>query len=437
MILPEFAGSRAAVGRATQVRRRPHRRQGHRPGRRRPSTTSSPAYDLTSPGHDPRARGPGGTWPASSSSGGSLDAGPQPDGLRDRVQGGPQAARRAASPRGFAVHGLGYPLDLKTFGGWFLYSMGGDQRLPGPAGLPRGGRSDDGLPRAPAAPEDPPLPPSSACEGAEVVKYGAKTVTIGGWSSVPQLHTDGAMIVGDSRQLPQPLPHQGHPPVDEVGDVGRGGRLRRDVLNGEAHRRRPAQGLQADGVESELDARTELEKSARTSTPTYAGGLISGSVKFGMAVPVRLPGLHPQADQALRRRPRPHAEAARPVLRESGPQLEEPRSSTTAPTSKSKLDGRLPVGHHARRAPAGAPQDRRHGDLRDHLSSEEYGNPCTQASVRRRSTTWSRTRSPVGLEMRVDFSNCVHCKTCDIRDPYQIITWVPPRGGDGPEWAIM
>ncbi|MCA9491850.1 MAG: 4Fe-4S dicluster domain-containing protein, partial [Myxococcales bacterium] len=31
----------------------------------------------------------------------------------------------------------------------------------------------------------------------------------------------------------------------------------------------------------------------------------------------------------------------------------------------------------------------------------------------------------------------VHCKTCDIRDPYQIITWMPPEGGNGPEYGQM
>ena len=34
-------------------------------------------------------------------------------------------------------------------------------------------------------------------------------------------------------------------------------------------------------------------------------------------------------------------------------------------------------------------------------------------------------------------SNCVHCKACDIQDPYQIITWVPPEGGGGPNYDGM
>ena len=37
----------------------------------------------------------------------------------------------------------------------------------------------------------------------------------------------------------------------------------------------------------------------------------------------------------------------------------------------------------------------------------------------------------------VNFQNCVHCKTCDIKDPAQNITWTPPEGGDGPNYPNM
>jgi electron-transferring-flavoprotein dehydrogenase len=40
-------------------------------------------------------------------------------------------------------------------------------------------------------------------------------------------------------------------------------------------------------------------------------------------------------------------------------------------------------------------------------------------------------------ELKVNFSNCVHCKTCDISDPYQIINWVTPEGGGGPNYNGM
>ena len=39
-----------------------------------------------------------------------------------------------------------------------------------------------------------------------------------------------------------------------------------------------------------------------------------------------------------------------------------------------------------------------------------------------------------GKRLQINASNCVHCKTCDIMDPYQIIDWVPPEGGGGPNY---
>jgi electron-transferring-flavoprotein dehydrogenase len=41
------------------------------------------------------------------------------------------------------------------------------------------------------------------------------------------------------------------------------------------------------------------------------------------------------------------------------------------------------------------------------------------------------------LRLQINASNCVHCKTCDIMDPYGVITWVPPEGGGGPHYEGM
>jgi electron-transferring-flavoprotein dehydrogenase len=38
---------------------------------------------------------------------------------------------------------------------------------------------------------------------------------------------------------------------------------------------------------------------------------------------------------------------------------------------------------------------------------------------------------------QINAANCVHCKTCDIKDPAQNITWVPPEGGAGPNYSGM
>jgi electron-transferring-flavoprotein dehydrogenase len=42
-----------------------------------------------------------------------------------------------------------------------------------------------------------------------------------------------------------------------------------------------------------------------------------------------------------------------------------------------------------------------------------------------------------GKRLQINAANCVHCKTCDIKDPYQIITWVTPEGGAGPNYQNL
>jgi electron-transferring-flavoprotein dehydrogenase len=45
---------------------------------------------------------------------------------------------------------------------------------------------------------------------------------------------------------------------------------------------------------------------------------------------------------------------------------------------------------------------------------------------------------PTGAaRFQINATNCVHCKTCDIKDPAQNITWVPPEGGGGPNYSGM
>ncbi len=58
--------------------------------------------------------------------------------------------------------------------------------------------------------------------------------------------------------------------------------------------------------------------------------------------------------------------------------------------------------------------------------------------ARRRFMKWLTILRTAGKrKLQVNFSNCVHCKTCDIMDPYQIINWVTPEGGGGPDYKGM
>ncbi len=68
--------------------------------------------------------------------------------------------------------------------------------------------------------------------------------------------------------------------------------------------------------------------------------------------------------------------------------------------------------------------------------TEEYGNPCFHfcpANVYEpQPAADGHGRIPF-----LNFTNCYHCKTCDIMDPYQVITWVPPEGGGGPNYKKL
>ncbi|MCX6831339.1 MAG: 4Fe-4S dicluster domain-containing protein, partial [candidate division Zixibacteria bacterium] len=61
----------------------------------------------------------------------------------------------------------------------------------------------------------------------------------------------------------------------------------------------------------------------------------------------------------------------------------------------------------------------------------EYGNPCQFFCP---AQVYEMEDEGAGRRLKINASNCVHCKTCDIADPYGIITWVTPEGGGGPKY---
>jgi electron-transferring-flavoprotein dehydrogenase len=68
---------------------------------------------------------------------------------------------------------------------------------------------------------------------------------------------------------------------------------------------------------------------------------------------------------------------------------------------------------------------------------KEFGNPCQNFCPANVYEMVDDGSQPKGKRISLNPSNCVHCKTCDIADPYQIITWVPPEGGGGPNYDGM
>jgi electron-transferring-flavoprotein dehydrogenase len=64
----------------------------------------------------------------------------------------------------------------------------------------------------------------------------------------------------------------------------------------------------------------------------------------------------------------------------------------------------------------------------------EYDNPCTRFCP---ANVYEIVGEGSDKRLQINAANCVHCKTCDIKDPYEIITWVTPEGGAGPNYQNL
>jgi electron-transferring-flavoprotein dehydrogenase len=74
-------------------------------------------------------------------------------------------------------------------------------------------------------------------------------------------------------------------------------------------------------------------------------------------------------------------------------------------------------------------------DICNNRCTEEYGNPCQHFCPASVYNMVDDEKRPGKQKLELTPSNCVHCKTCDIADPYQIIRWVTPQGGEGPNYT--
>jgi electron-transferring-flavoprotein dehydrogenase len=67
---------------------------------------------------------------------------------------------------------------------------------------------------------------------------------------------------------------------------------------------------------------------------------------------------------------------------------------------------------------------------------EKYRSPCTKfcpGNVYEIETD----EKTMKRRLKLNFSNCLHCKTCDIKDPYRNIKWTCPEGGEGPGYTMV
>ena len=315
---------------------------------------------------------------------------------------------------GRIVHTLGWPADSHTYGGSFIYHLEGNQVAIGyVTGLDY---------------QDPNYKPWEAfqqfkhhptvkplLEGGSILSAGARAIATGGWQSVPTVDMPGALLIGDTAGL------LNVPKIKGTHQAIRSGMLAAEHLAGNA--------LAPEGFDAKLRnsaAMAELRK-VRNVKPGFKKGMWFGLANAAWETAVG--GLSPWTMKV-----------------------------TPDWSSLEKIDAYEAPERHWLVQRELAPRDRLAGvyfaatdhdeDQPVHLivhdpeicvtrCATEYNNPCTRFCPAGVYEIVEDAEATHGKRLQINAANCVHCKTCDIKDPYEIITWVTPEGGAGPNYQNL
>jgi electron-transferring-flavoprotein dehydrogenase len=319
---------------------------------------------------------------------------------------------------GYVAHTLGWPLDTSMYGGGWLYGLPENRVSTGMVmGLDYHNPRFDPHEAFQRYKTHPFL--KRVLEGGKLVRYGAKTVPYGGWYSIPRQYVDGGLIIGDSASLLNSQRLKGiHTAIksgmlaaETVFEALKTGDASSKTLS--AYPRK----IEQSWIKKELWA-------VRNFHQGFHKGLYAGLFHAGIQFVTGGRGLI----DPMRARPG-HEEYHK--LNGSGPAPE-----------RFKCDGVLTfdrltdVYHSGTRHEEDQPCHLLVSNL-DVCATKcvtEYGNPCQYFCP---AAVYEMVQEKGQPRLKINASNCVHCKTCDIADPYQIITWVPPEGGGGPNYEGM
>jgi electron-transferring-flavoprotein dehydrogenase len=307
-------------------------------------------------------------------------------------------------------HALGWPADSRTYAGSFLYHLDNDRVYVGYiVGLDY---------------RDPRLQPFEAfqqyknhpsirplLEGGEILSAGARTIAAGGWQSTPTLEMPGAMLIGDAGGT------LNFAKIKGVHQAIRCGSLAGEHL---------AEGRGAAGFDARWRASAggrELRR-VRNFKPAFKRGLwigLANSAWETLTCGVSPWTLKNTADWSRLAKLEEFASPERHWVARTLP----PRDRVSFVFFAGNVhDEHQPA--HLKVADTGICAGR---------CAREYGNPCERfcpAGVYEMVDDGSG-----GRRLQINAANCVHCKACDIKDPYQIITWTTPEGGSGPNYQSL
>lgn len=325
---------------------------------------------------------------------------------------------------GAVIHTLGYPLSPQTFGGGFIYAMADDILDIGQVtGIDAKDPTTDSHNELQRLKEHPSV--RAMLEGATMIRYGAKAIPEGGLFSMPRPYADGLLLVGDSAGFLNGMRLKGVHLAMKSGILAA-----QAIWDALVADRFDATQLQAYEAAFKTSwAYTEMH-AARNFHQGFKNGLYAGMLNVGLGMVTGGRGFG--VEDHLRNH--------------EGYEAMEKRGYRPAPGPRAKIDNVLTFDKLTDVYKSGTIHEE---DQPSHLliadtnicrdrCTVEYGNPCAYfcpAAVYE--PTFERTDDGVVGKLQVNFTNCVHCKTCDIADPYQIITWVPPQGGEGPVYTGM
>jgi len=263
-------------------------------------------------------------------------------------------------------------------------------------------------------------------EGAELVRYGAKTIPMGGLSAMPKLYMNGAMIVGDAAGFCNAeklagihmAMKSGMMAAETLVDAIVADDFSALTLGGYAERYRKSWAYQ-----EHLRARN------------FHGAFAKGLPFFMLNEPVRL--FLTQGRGLVDDIPFEPGYEAYKKLSELPSSMRKPEAfdfDGVLTFSKEHLVGFSGTHHEADEPSHLVVADT---DLCRDLCTEEYGNPCESFCPAAVYEMMPDPEYPGRKKLFIHHENCVHCKTCDIADPYQVITWTPPEGGEGPDYQQM
>lgn len=258
--------------------------------------------------------------------------------------------------------------------------------------------------------------------GGQMIRYGAKTIPEGGYYSIPSQAISGAMIVGDSAGFLNSQRLKGIHLAMKSGMIA--AEVAFDALA--AGDISAARLSRFDSAWKESWAGRELWR-VRNYHQGFAHGFWRGAVSGAIQVATggHWPFRHARRSLADYQHMRKLAQA-----RAGAPAGVKSDGNLTF--DKLSAVYRSGVHHEEDQPPHLLIADY---DICNGRCVREYGNPCRHfcpAAVYE-----MEPQQDGGLRLKLNPSNCVHCKTCDIEDPYQIITWVCPEGGGGPRYDGM